>query len=129
MDEPQAMTSVKLFYFGPWDQAGHYLHDQSHRRLWPDNDKIGPWRLGELDGGLQPKDEKQVEGVALLHHLDGWTALAFWDRTVDHRMASCSVYVATGTHSFEEMVALAQDGFKERWDRMKFEVRQSKDSR
>lgn len=126
------MTTVHLFYFGPLREPGHYLHDQSHRCLWPDNDRIGPWRIGELDGGLCPnvspeacwkRTGPEIEGDALLHHKDGWTALAFWDRTVDTRPACCSVYVADAVLSFEDIVARAQDAFKERWDRMKFKVR------
>lgn len=103
--------------------------------IWPSNDRIGPWRLGELDGGLCPnvspdgawkRTGPEIEGDALLHHKDGWTALAFWDRTVDTRMACCSVYVANAILSFKEIVELAQDAFKVRWDKMKFEVRLSK---
>ncbi len=121
------MTNV--YYFGPLNEAGHYLHDQSHRVIWPD--RIGPWRVGELDGGLCPnvspdavwkRTGPEIEGDAILHHKDGWTALAFWDRTIDTRGACCSVYLADGSFSFEEMVALAQDAFKTRWDRMKFKV-------
>lgn len=120
-----------LFYFGPWDVPGHYLHDTTGRTLWPDNNRIGPWRMGELDGGLQPNAEKgyrrvaadEPEGVALLHQKDGWTALAFWDRSVDTRMACCSVYIADKTLTFDEMVAFAKANFKARWDKMKFQVR------
>lgn len=119
------MTTPHIFYFGPWDHAGHYLRDTSLRMLWPDNNRIGPWRLGELDGDLQPKDKTEPEGLALLHQKDGWTALAFWDRSVDTRMACCSVYIADQILTFEEMVALAKVNFKERWDKMKFEVRLS----
>lgn len=126
------MTTTKLFYFGPLDEAGHYLWDQSHRRLWPE--MVGPWRLGELDGGLCPNVHQdavwkrtgpEIEGDAILHHKDGWTALAFWDRSVDTRPACCSVYVANATLTFKEIVELAQDAFKTRWERMKFEVRNS----
>lgn len=126
------MTNV--YYFGPWDQPGHYLHDQSHRRIWPTTGMIGPWRVDELDGGLCPnvsteaawkRTGPEIEGEAILHHKDGWTALAFWDRTVDTRMACCSVYVADAVLTFDEIVALAKDAFKTRWDRMRFEVRLS----
>ncbi len=130
------MTNVHLFYFGPLYEPGHYLHDQSHRRIWPD--RIGPWRVGELDGGLCPNVDPvhvwartgpEVEGDALLHHKDGWTALAFWDRTVDTRPACCSVYVADAVLSFDDIVARAQDAFKKRWDMMKFPVRLSSEKK
>jgi len=125
------MDIPHLFYFGPWDQPGHYLHDTSGRNLWPDNDRIGPWRIGELDGGLCPnvsteavwkRTGPEVEGEAVLHHKDGWTALAFWDRTVDTRPACCSVYLADKILTFEEIVALAKANFAHRWNKMKFQV-------
>lgn len=121
------MTSVHLFYFGPIGEAGHYLWDARGKMLWPE--RIGPWSLGELDGSLQPKGVDQAEGLALLHYVDGWTALAFWDRTIDSRMGSNSVYVANGTLSFDEMVALAKERFKARWDQMRFEVRGSQEGK
>lgn len=115
-----------MYYFGPWDQAGHYLFTERLESIWPA--KIGPWRPGFLDGGLQINDKTQPEGVALLHHLEGWSALAFWDRTVDTRMACCSVYLADAILTFEEIVALAKEKFKVRWDKMKFEVCLSKET-
>lgn len=115
------MDTPHLFYFGPIKEPGHYLWDIRGKMLWPS--QIGPWTLGDLDGSVQPKGINQSEGIALLHHKDGWTALAFWDRTVDTRMGSNSVYVADAVLSFEEIVALAKEQFKERWEQMKFEVR------
>lgn len=115
------MTNVHLFYFGPIGEAGHYLWDHRGKMLWPS--QIGPWTLGELDGSVQPKRVDQAEGLALLHHKDGWTALAFWDRTIDQRMGSNSVYVADAVLSFEEIVELARSRFEHRWNQMKFEVR------
>ncbi len=110
-----------MYYFGPWDRAGRYLHDEKLSRIWPG--RIGPWPPAFLDGGLLLKDKSEPEGLALLWHVEGWTALAFWDRTLDTRMASCSVYLADQTLTFDEIVALAKVKFKDRWDKMKFEVR------
>lgn len=121
------MTSVHLFFFGAWDEAGHYLRDVNGRMLWPS--QIGPWTLGQLDGDLQPKDPQQSQGEAMLHQADGWTALAFWDRSVDQRMGSCSVYVADAPLSFDEIVELAKSRFGHRWDRMPFAVRQTQGGR
>lgn len=58
----------------------------------------------------------------MIHRRDGWTALSFWDRSIDKRGACNSNYFAEGTFTFEEMVALAKERFPDRWACMKFEV-------
>jgi len=128
------MTQQKprMFYFGPWGEPGHYLFNE--HRIWSHREEdILPWN-GKIDGCLQPgcrlekdgrwehDDADQVEGRALLHHKDGWTALSFWDRSVDTRFASNSTYFAEGIFTFEQMVEMAKTRFVDRWNRMKFEV-------
>ena len=128
---------IRMFYFGPWDRAGHYLHDERGMTVYGDKRGTLPWG-DETDGGLQPHFDdcrKKVtysrsycdcprgpEGVALLHHKNGWTALSFWDRSVDTRGACNSTYFAEGTFTFEEMVAMAKERFAYRWNKMPFEV-------
>lgn len=121
-----------MYYFGPWDRAGHFLNDEHGMHVPYDERAKVPWG-DEADGGLQPHhpDCKKhaycgcgsgLEGVALIHHKNGWTALSFWDRSVDTRGACNSTYFAEGTFTFEEMVALAKERFRYRWAKMKFEV-------
>ena len=133
------IDTKEMFYFGPWDRAGHYLVGVGGSYV-RNEDRVTPWTPGQLDGGLQPHfkecERKRPgaspdrycscssgkQGLALLHHKDGWTALAFWDRSVDTRGACCSVYIAKGINTFDEMVAIAKTHFKYRWDKQKFEV-------
>lgn len=118
------MNEPFMLYFGPWDGLGHFMHMEEGRRPPREQKKEGPWdpfKPGGPDGGLQPEGP-QEEGKALLHHKDGWTALAFWDRTVDHRGNSCSTYIAEGVFTFTEMVEMAKTRFAPRWNKMKFEV-------
>lgn len=129
---------VKMFYFGPWERAGHYLHDERGSHIWRERDyPTLPWG-DETDGGLQPHFEdcakkrssynrycncpRGPEGVALIHHKNGWTALSFWDRSVDTRGACNSTYFAEGTFTFDEMVAMAKGRFAKRWNKMPFQV-------
>ncbi len=60
-----------------------------------------------------------------LVHVQGWTALAFWDRSSDRRGGSNSAILAAGTLDFEAMVAIAADNFPSVWARITtaFEVR------
>jgi hypothetical protein len=92
---------VKVFYFGCWDAIGHFLWTPSGVSVPL---STTPWG-NAVDTGLCPgkRDrrgevacENQREGEAALHHLDGWTALAFWDRSVDTRHGSNSAFLAEG---------------------------------
>lgn len=79
-------TSNEPIYFGCIRESGHYFHPLKGYKTTnlPEN---WPWGY-EVDGKLQP--EKESQGSAKLHHKDGWTCLAWWDRTVDKRPASTS---------------------------------------
>lgn len=123
-----------MFYFGPWDRAGHFLHDEHGRTIYDQRGTL-PWG-DEADGGLQPHFENcrrsqysrycdcgsGPEGHALIHHKNGWTALSFWDRSVDTRGACNSTYFAEGTFTFIEMARMAKERFAERWNKHKFVV-------
>ena len=122
-----------MYYFGPWDSPGHYFFDEQGRHIRAFNESF-PWHWSghEIDGKMQPgagvrlaRGERlpEVEGEALLHHKDGWTALCMWDRSVDARGACNSNYLAEGIFSFDEMVAMASQRFVKRWNKMKFAVK------
>lgn len=131
-------SEPRMFYFGPWDQPGHYLVDESGYGVRSENRGSFPWHeMGyggkpHIDGNLQPRGKASQyanhrgpelpQGVAALHHLDGWTALCFWDRSVDTRGACNSNYFAEGTFTFEQMVEMAKSRFAHRWNKMKFAV-------
>lgn len=105
---------MKFFYFGCLDQAGHYMHaspkvyELEERRAVSAFVYTNPWGTN-IDGGLCTKDI----GCAALHQKDGWTALAFWDSTIDSRPGSNSVFLAEGTFGFAEMCELAYKYFPE----------------
>jgi len=128
-----------MLYFGPWEHPGHYFYEENGYTAREDRIPEFPFgHYGEkvpVDGCLQPGCRKdrdghwthsgtpEVEGEALIHHIAGWTALSFWDRSVDTRFACNSTYFAEGDFTFAEMVAMAKARFAKRWNRMKFEVR------
>lgn len=127
-----------MFYFGPWDQAGHHFHGENgylHHSAFD----CCPWQpfsgTSGIDCQLQPgcyidryghwkRTDKQIEGEALIHHKNGWTALSFWDRSVDKRGGCNSTYFAEGTFTFDEMVEMAKARFAYRWNKMSFKVTQ-----
>lgn len=112
---------IHVYYFGCWGVHGHCLYTASGQHAYREEHLL-PWT--EIDGRLTPGQERrpnnrfmgvpfefQVEGHAALHHKDGWTALAFWDRTVDKRYGANSAFIAEGTHDFDSMCALAEEHF------------------
>ncbi len=124
-------VNPRMFYFGPWDQAGHFFWSEHGGRVTREVENSLPWKDWEIDGKLQPRcydkrghweHGREVEGEALLHHKNGWTCLSFWDRSVDTRGACNSTYFAEGTFTFEEMVEMSKTRFAKRWNKMNFKV-------
>ena len=123
----EAGERFKMFYFGCSGAAGHYMFCTSpartldERRQLSGFTKRNPWGYG-IDGGLCPKGKEQVQGRALVHHRDGWTALSFWDRSADNRMGSSSTFLAEGEFDFVQMCALAAKCWPRIWARFGFEI-------
>lgn len=123
--------SPRVLYFGCIGRPGHFLIEGNKSVYRVDWDI--PWTDGELDMTLCPgvkkvsyghtaEREDQVEGRAKLTHRDGWTALAFWDRSGDHRYNSNSVFIIEGIHDAIRAIALAHDSYPRIWERFKFNV-------
>jgi len=111
-----------VYYFGCWSVPGHYLHMPSGRTSYRDPEGF-PCRSTALDSGFLPVGDSQEEGVATLCHLNGWTILAFWDRSVDSRPGANSAFVIRGEWSFGEARDKAKAAFPSIWQRFKFEVK------
>lgn len=127
-----------MLYFGCANSdSGHYLWRAENEHAWPLPELPKAFArnrnpYARLDGGFTPtamdrhgKDvdpETQHEGVARVTHIEGWTVLSFWDRSVDHRNGSHSTYIELGTFDFAEMAKRAQAAFPKTWARYKFEV-------
>lgn len=132
---------MRAFYFGCWRALGHYLWHQgsdgtpikkydrgeSDRRLlggYPHSSQGGkgeiPWGYS-LDGGLlKGKDLKQ--GEAVVERRSGWTALSFWDRSVDSRGGSSSTFVFDADLEPEAALEAAREAFPPIFDRFTFPV-------
>lgn len=128
------MTNPRMLYFGPLYESGHFFHYEDGHSTSRDEVDGVPWKAHEIDGPLQhgapdPSDRLQrrtrptVEGEAAIHHKDGWTALTFWDYTIDKRGGSSSTYLSEGVFTFPQMVVLARQRFPKRWAMMRFEVK------
>lgn len=115
---------IEAYYYGCRDDTGHYYYARDGEWMGKRDimarlpePSIAPYKV---DCGFLK--HPQVQGAATLTHVDGWTVLSFWDRSVDSRPGSCSTFVAKGTHKFDEMCAIGLDQFPSIWQRYKFEV-------
>jgi len=115
---------VTVYYFGCWNQAGHYLHEPSGKTIHA----AGPFTDGSLDGTFPPHIHKpgggyreilEDETIASLAYWRGWTVLAMWDRSVDKRGGCNAAFVAEGEHTHAEMWALARQNYPQIVARLK----------
>lgn len=117
------MPDPTVYYFGCLERAGHHLYLPSGMTAWDDRlpaDFPCPSRV--LDCGFLPPRQPEIEGRASLVHINGWTVLAFWDRSVDTRGKCNSAFVARGTLDFDGIVSAAKVAFPKVWVRFKFAV-------
>lgn len=124
---------MRAYYFGCWRDLGHYLWlpgpikvdiDTQRQILGkPRVDKRGeaPWGWS-IDGGLLMSLRNMREGVAVHALRDGWTALSFYDCSVDSRPGSTSSFMFDVQLSYDEALAAARASFPEVFDRLTFEV-------
>ncbi len=128
-----SMNKPFMLYFGPLEESGHWMYHDNGAKAFKWTREGCPWSDLDIDGPLQPgqphpedrlkrRTRPMREGEALLHHKEGWTALCFWDSTIDTRPGCSSTYIAKGVFTFEEMVGLAKERFAERWNKMRFTV-------
>jgi len=136
---------MKAFYFGCVREPGHHFFGPDGEYRHFKEFAQSPWRAYELDAQLAPHFEDCIrkrsrfckycdcasgpEGIALLHHKAGWTALSFWDRSVDNRGASNSTFILEGDYDFNQALALARSLFPSIFARFTFEVREFSETR
>lgn len=123
------------YYFGCIERPGHFLWGENGRHLYG-NERLTtecPWGEDEVDGDLTPHRQgckkgpycgcgMMPEGEAVIHHKDGWTALSFWDRSVDKRGACNSNFFIKGTYDFTTMLNLVCQRFPSIVARFKFPI-------
>jgi hypothetical protein len=125
---------MSSYYFGCYKETGHFWFKERQRvkacevplfhGFHPDGTfaplRSGKWRFAE----------ECPEGIAQLVHASGagesWTILAFWDRSVDQRGKSNSLFLIPGNLTFTEAIKVAREEWPEIFARFKFEVLQYK---
>lgn len=96
-------------FFGCIDRPGHYWFDESLAHIWRSPEELA---LPKIDTGYCPKESGyQTNGEARLVYENGYTILAFWDRSVDSRPGGNAAFVQEGKHDFVEMLRMAGEKF------------------
>lgn len=109
-------------YFGCHKVAGHYVFGEGMRQR---AQRYGSRDLARLDGMLPPQTDT-APYIATISRLEGWgfTALAFWDYSVDKRGGCNSVVFAPSlTIAPADLLAEAQARFPEVFGRLPQPVR------
>ena len=109
-EQRQAEPVGDFLYFGCWDSVGHGYHRPDGSTPWHnrgDATDVTPWGWGVEK--LSP--HTMTQGLAALHQLDGWTALAVDDFTVDGRGNSKSVFLFHDTLDFDQALFWAAEKF------------------
>lgn len=128
------MDEANVYYFGCWRESGHYLWKPGRSHAWDDErNGVLPWKF--IDGCLPPArrgrpdsrgyrsvEREAPQGHAALHYKEGWTAFAFWDRSVDTRGGCNSAFFVRGIHSWEDALRIAKAKFPSVWKQIKFDV-------
>lgn len=112
-------------YFGCVKELGHHAWG-TDLRVFASKSPRGRW-LTSHDGQLAPRDldgRELAQGIAALHLFPdaGVTVLAFWDRSVDGRPGSNSMFLLPGLLSFRGAALAAARHFPSIWARLDFEV-------
>ena len=105
------------YYFGCDGPPGHFFHTPARHQTY----NVPRW-MERLDGVLPPRDDREAQGPATLTYMHGWTAIAWWDRSVDKRGACNSVVWLRGELSWDEALAAARRAFPWVFARLGYEV-------
>jgi hypothetical protein len=111
-------VKIPMVYFGCWGRSGHYMwtpfgHHANEDRL--------PRALQSraIDCKYPGGDRKeQPVNRARVVVVDGWTVLAFWDRSQDGRGNSNAAFLLEGEHDFARMVFEAERRFPDVFKRI-----------
>ena len=112
----------EVIYFGCTGYAGHFIHRHGCRR--PQMISVTPWN-NDIDGGplKRAKIPDLITDQYCTERKDGWTLIAFWDRSGDSRPGSHSTFVIHADIPSQELFALARAQWPEIFNRRGFPIR------
>jgi hypothetical protein len=115
------MSDGACFYFGCWGGTGHYLFTSDGRQASHQEGLDGPY-LPICPRGCprycSDMDRCQPQGLARLTVEARRTVLDIWDRTVDSRGGSHSLFILPPGLDFAQAVQAARRHFPQIWARL-----------
>jgi len=105
---------MTIYYFGCRQVCGHYWH-LGTSSLYEGT----PW-WGEKSELLP--EYPQTQGIIRRTLFEGWKVLSFWDRSVDKRPGSYSLFATNADLSNEEFLEQAKAEYPWVFDRLDFEL-------
>lgn len=120
-NELEKLKQLGGYYFGCIGMPGHYVF---HKNGLTAHNKFANWILN-MDGKLTPQFDL-TEGLALLHHFDGFTILAFHNYSVDKRPGSNSMFIFSGELNFHQMIKHAHNHFGQIMEKLVFIIKLAK---
>jgi hypothetical protein len=103
-----------IYYFGCRQVCGHYWHLGTVQLY-----NGAPW-WGEPTEVLP--EYPQVQGVVRCSQYEGWNVFSFWDRSVDRRPGSYSLFATKAELSNEEFLKRAQTEYPWVFERLGYEL-------
>lgn len=95
-----------ILFYGCHREIGHYLYDHRGIRIYDNPDC--PWDRYSIDGKLAPQVRPVPRDRFATHHKDGWTAISWWDNTIDARPGSNSTVLIDRTLEPQEALDVAR---------------------
>ena len=108
-----------VLYFGCIHGPGHYLHHPTEGEV-PRKDRSHPW--GNRIDGWVLRDSKAKVALGAVHSskINGWTLVAWADRSVDSRHGSHSTFIVEADITPERLIELAREQWPQVFSRPGF---------
>ena len=131
-----------ILFYGCWSDSGHFMYNRHgatprwNKREGGVTDRfeaVVPWGF-RVDGHLAPRTGGGGEapnGVAGFHQNvawvscpgeEVWSALSWWDNSVDKRGGSCATFLADRRCTPSELLTEAQEAFPQIFARFKYAI-------
>lgn len=110
-----------VYYFGCVGSAGHFLHTPGPLSVGLGQEILPKSLWPKVDTSFCPQDG-QGQGLIKYTQLDGWSIIAFWDRSGDSRPGSHSTFLINESVTPEDLLEAAKLAYPQIFSRYSFEI-------
>mgnify|MGYP001549230296 CR=1 FL=1 len=112
------LPNPEILYYGCLRRIGHFLNSKQTNIQFHET----PWGYS-LDEDAVVQKPDIADGKLYTAKKDGWTAVGFWDRSVDSRPNSKSIFLVAKDWPTERVMAEAEKQWPEVCGRPRFPVK------